>query len=73
MVAHIQIAVKDINWRLLRLQKLAILESIWRQELNNTRLVNALEGMISLIDAIQDAAVDDGIATELEVFGRLED
>jgi hypothetical protein len=55
--------ISNMNWKLLREQK----TFLW-----NTESEEAL-GIVHLIDAIQDAAVVDGIATQLEVFGELHD
>ena len=51
--------IKSIDWELLRRQKEWLINH------------NA-DGLLSLVDALQDAAVADNIATELEVFGVLE-
>jgi hypothetical protein len=34
---------------------------------------NAVAGLINFIDALQDAVVEEGIATEQQVFGELND
>jgi len=52
-------AVARIDWRELRQQK---------QWLCNFGAVPQAEGLLSLLDAIQDAAVADGIADERTVF-----
>jgi hypothetical protein len=55
--------ISKTNWELLRNQK----EWLWNQESDKAI------GLVHFLDAIQDAAVEDGIATELEVFGELTD
>jgi hypothetical protein len=55
--------ISKTNWELLRNQK----EWLWNQESDEAI------GLVHFLDAIQDAAVEDGIATELEVFGELTD
>lgn len=53
--------ISNMNWDLLRKQK----SFLW----NNGS--DAALGLVHLIDAIQDAAVEDGFASKLEVFGEL--
>ena len=62
--------LKATNWKLLREQKLQLLGLIVVNE-DDERVVDALDGIINFIDAIQDAAVDSGIKTGDEVFGDL--
>lgn len=56
------------DWKLLREQKtlLLVLVQGGRTSVEEAQL---LDGVVNLIDAIQDAALDSGEATELEVFG----
>lgn len=53
--------ISNMNWDLLREQK----SFLWNNGSKETL------GLVHLIDAIQDAAVEDGIASKLEVFGEL--
>ena len=53
------VTFNSINWSLLREQKQWLLD----QESEHA------DGLVHLIDAIQDQAVDNGDASELEVFG----
>jgi len=53
--------LKHMDWALLREQKLWLF--------HNDSIEAA--GLLSLVDAIQDAAVAEGIATEKEVFGEI--
>jgi hypothetical protein len=56
-------AVTSIDWPKLQVQKLYLLH------LTETgHDTPALWGVIQLIDAIQDAAVEDGVVTEVEAF-----
>jgi hypothetical protein len=55
--------ISDTNWELLRNQK---------EWLCNQGSDEAI-GLAHFLDAIQDAAVEDGIASKLEVFGELTD
>lgn len=60
-----------LDWDLLRKQKLYLL----KQANDPARVageVEVFDGVIHLIDAIQDEAVKKGDATELEVFGEEE-
>jgi hypothetical protein len=61
-------AIKGIDWQMLRGQKANLVE-IQAFQISQDQF-NAVEGMLSLLDAIQDAAVDDGIFTSMEVFGK---
>ncbi len=55
--------ISDTNWELLRNQK----EWLWNQGSDEAM------GLAHYLDAIQDAVVEDGIASKLEVFGELTD
>jgi hypothetical protein len=55
--------ISTTNWELLRNQK---------EWLLNNGSDEAM-GLVHFLDAIQDAAVEDGLATKLEVFGDLND
>ena len=55
--------ISTTNWELLRNQK---------EWLLNNGSDEAM-GLAHYLDAIQDAAVEDGLATEFEVFGELND
>jgi len=60
-------ALKNTNWPLLREQK----EILFNISLNVSEPEEeALDGIVHFLDAIQDAAVEDGFATEAEVFGK---
>lgn len=65
--AHIMAAVQGIDWTMLREQKLQLLDVLNLQCLSQPQL-DALTGILHLIDAVQDGAVDDGIANKKEVF-----
>ena len=58
--------IRGIDFKLLREQKRGILDHIKCH--TEKELIEPLDGIINLIDAIQDAVVVDGIATEKEVF-----
>lgn len=64
--------IKNINWKLLREQKSVLNEM--RSE-NNYNTENhektALSGVVHLIDALQDLAVDNYGVDELTVFGKI--
>jgi len=59
--------VRNINWELLRKQKSTLFNLI--QEIDNVEQVEHLEGIIYLIDAVQDEAVDNEGTDENLVFG----
>jgi hypothetical protein len=50
-----------IDWALLRQQKAWLLRHTG---------VDAAEGLVNLIDRIQDTALADGVASEIEIFGK---
>jgi hypothetical protein len=55
----------DIDWNALRKQKSALLELVDKHP--------ELEGLLGLIDAVQDQAVDDNGLNEKLVFGEVYD
>ena len=59
-----------IDWQLLREQKECLLEMA-DQTTNSTHIL-AIEGVLSTLDYLQDQAVENGDATEEEVFGPAE-
>lgn len=69
---HILKAVKGIDWNMLKDQKLDLLEALNIQCLSDKQH-QSLTGILHLIDAIQDGAIDDGIATKKEVFNSEEE
>ena len=58
----------NLDWNLLRQQKLLLLE-LCNKPATTPADRDLLDGIIHLIDGIQDYAVDQGNATEAEVFG----
>ena len=61
--------VSKIDWELLMEQK----DYAINEAANNRECEEIYLGIVHLIDAIQDAAVADGIATDAQVFGTRED
>jgi hypothetical protein len=62
-----------IDWELLRRQKLRLIEILDAKPPSITlEQRESLDGIVFLIDAIQDDAVDTNKATEVEVFGEQE-
>lgn len=59
--------IQKIDWKLLKEQKSILFDII--QDIDDAEKVNALEGIIYLIDAIQDYAVDELEIDEQTVFG----
>lgn len=53
--------IMGVDWRLLQNQKMAVLEITYGDH-------DILMGLVNFIEALQDAAVDEGIATSAEVF-----
>ena len=56
----------DIDWASLREQKAELIKYAWKDADSN----KLLEGIISIIDAIQDQAVEENGLTEMLVFGE---
>ena len=62
--------IKNIDSPLLRAQKDDLLDHINKNRgLVFSDKIYAFQGLISLLDELQDAVVEDGIKTEKEVFG----
>lgn len=59
----VSIIFEHIDWVLLRDQKLALIQCIGNED------DKLLEGLLGLLDSIQDIAVNTNQYTELEVFG----
>ena len=62
--------LQDFNpdWELLRKQKIALQDASASED--DEGIHELLEGIVSLIDCIQDQAVSSGIWEESEVFGE---
>lgn len=65
-MSNVESVVECIDWDLLRKQK----EFVWTKANNDQENSEVYEGLLCLIDAIQDAAVADEIATVDQVFGK---
>ena len=57
--------ISKIDWKLLREQK----EYCINEADNNTEVAHIYDGLINLLDALQDCAVDNKIVSPIEVFG----
>lgn len=68
---RVEQVVGIINWEALRDQKLVLLELANDPNREGTRRGDALLGLVSLMDALQDAAAED--LGEFAVFGQLAD
>lgn len=62
----IVIETKDINWKLLRRQKVTLLNTYGKLDHQEQE---AMDGIIHLLDAVQDNSVDQCGVEEKEVFG----
>jgi len=63
--------ISKIGWSLLREQKNDLI-IIQHQYIDDRNLVESIEGILSVLDYIQDQAVASGKITEKEVFGKLD-
>lgn len=57
-----------IDWTVLRSQKLWLLDQNTSESTDEIAF-EATEGLLSFLDYVQDSAVDQGLASEEEVFG----
>lgn len=67
-------AVSSIDWEQLRAQKrwlLGVAQELSRKSRGKINIAESADGIINMIDALQDAAVADGIASEETVFNLL--
>jgi len=67
------VRIENISFRDLRRQKLDMINIISKsltKEGISTKEANSLEGILCLIDAIQDYAHDSGQLTHFQVFGK---
>ena len=71
MAFNVNIVIHNIDYDLLREQKLQLIK-ISNEYEKGKRIVlfDTLDGIINLLDAIQDAVVADGIKTKIQVFGE---
>ena len=60
--------IQNIDWKLLRKQKRTLLKIA--NDIDNVPKLEHVEGIIVLIDALQDYAVDIAELKEREVFGK---
>ena len=78
-MSAVENVVSRANFAMLRKQKLSLVRRMFklnkRKHLTNEEKDehDYLQGIINFLDAIQDAVVKDGIKTERQVFGKMED
>jgi hypothetical protein len=60
---------KHIDWELLREQK-ELLDNLRDTTPMSVKQIDAIDGILNLLDEFQDIAVSEGYATEEEVFGE---
>ena len=73
MMSKIPIALfNQIDWELLREQKAEMCAEVDRAALNREfRRADLFSGIVSLLDSLQDAAVDEVGIPEKDVFGEM--
>lgn len=71
MSMNVKDVLAGIDWPRLREQKLVLIRMANDEDIP-LEDQDALAGVVHLIDALQDAVVDEGLETEAEVFGELE-
>lgn len=62
--------IKKMDWPLLQMQKHRLVKMLDEQSPKAKRKHAYMQGLVCLLDYLQDAAVEDGLATEDEVFDR---
>ena len=65
MSMDISDVIAQVDWQVLREQKAQLVSG----DPGSAEYKEAIEGLIGLIDALQDAAVDSGVVDPGEVFG----
>lgn len=74
MTKNIEEVLDRVDWRLLKKQKLALVDIVIADpEGRSAEEIAALEGVINLIDALQDAVIEDGLFSIDDVFGGEEE
>lgn len=72
MEENVSKAIKGIDWKILRKQKLHLLEILNNDESNITAEQHmSIEGIVCLIDSIQDESAEE--LSEETVFGRIDE
>ena len=65
-MTNLESVMKGVDWELLREQKVFLFNE-WN---NNRDAEEVCEGLLNLLDNLQDAVVADGLASAEEVFGE---
>lgn len=61
----------NIDWKLLRKQKLTLVKLTNSTQLFSNKVISDLQGILNLIDALQDETIIKQNKSEKEVFGKL--
>jgi hypothetical protein len=72
MGKHTEQLFTNIDWALLRNQKINLIEISELENLTSFQK-EALDGILNIIDGLQDAVVDDDLFTELVVCGPMDE
>lgn len=64
-MTNLESVMKGVDWELLREQKVFL----FNEANNNSDAEEVCEGLLNLLDNLQDAVVADGLASAEEVFG----
>ena len=67
-MSKLDFVIANIDYKLLQQQKQSLIDLLDMEEV--MPVWEQLEGLISLIDSVQDAIVEDGIEIEENVFGK---
>ena len=63
--------IESLDFKLLREQKAELVAyTCYNRSSMSAKRVGAIDGIINMLDSIQDAVVRDGIKTEEEIFGK---
>ncbi len=70
-MSEINNIIEKLDFKLLREQKAELIAyTYYNRTSMPVKRVGAIDGIINMLDSIQDAVVQDGIKTEEEVFGK---
>lgn len=65
-MTHIQKTIQSIDWSIYRKQR-TLLQSVTDKTIGQSFV--GLNGLVKLIHSLEEAAIDDGLVTEEQVYG----
>ncbi len=68
---HVRKVLENTDWPLFSEQKSELISAVVEKTLNDeVTKINGLDGILNFIDALQDAIVEEGLVSEIEMFGK---